>query len=35
MLQGIGWSGVSVPLAIVGTWGVLTFAVALKVFRWR
>jgi ABC-type multidrug transport system permease subunit len=35
MLQGVGWSGVSVPLLIVGIWGVLTFAVALKVFRWR
>ena len=35
MLQGMGWSGVSVPLMIVGFWGVLTFGVALKVFRWR
>jgi ABC-type polysaccharide/polyol phosphate export permease len=35
MLQGIGWSGVSVPLLIVSVWGVLAFGVALRVFRWR
>jgi ABC-2 type transport system permease protein len=35
MLQGVGWSGVSVPLLIVAAWGALTFGVALRVFRWR
>ena len=35
MLQGMGWSGVSVPLMIVSAWGVGAFGVALKVFRWR
>lgn len=35
MLQGMPWSGVSVPLVIVAVWGVVTFGVALKVFRWR
>ena len=35
MLQGMNWSGVSVPLAIVAVWGVVAFGVALKVFRWR
>jgi ABC-type multidrug transport system permease subunit len=35
MLQGIGWGGVSVPLAIVAVWGVVAFGVALRVFRWR
>jgi len=31
----VGWEGVVVPLAIVGGWGVMSFGVALKVFRWR
>lgn len=35
MLQGLSWSAVSLPLAIVAAWGVVTFGVALKVFRWR
>ena len=35
MLQGIGWSGVTVPLLIVSVWGVVAFGVALRVFRWR
>jgi ABC-2 type transport system permease protein len=35
MLQGAGWSGVLGSVGIVALWGVLTFAVALKVFRWR
>jgi ABC-type multidrug transport system permease subunit len=35
MLQGVGWSAVTVPVLIVGVWGVLAFGVALKVFRWR
>jgi ABC-2 type transport system permease protein len=35
MLQGTGWSGVTVPMLIVGVWGVLSFGVALRVFRWR
>jgi ABC-2 type transport system permease protein len=35
MLQGVGWSGVSVSMLIVGVWGVLAFGVALRVFRWR
>jgi len=35
MLQGMTWSGVSVPVAIVALWGVVAFGVALKVFRWR
>ena len=35
MLQGLGWGGVTVPLLIVGAWGVAAFGVALRVFRWR
>ena len=35
MLTGVGWDGVLAPLAIVGLWGVGSFGVALRVFRWR
>ena len=35
MLQGLDWSGVSVPLLIVSVWGVVAFGLALRVFRWR
>src|SRR6476620_1861174 len=35
MLQGLTWSGITLPLAIVAAWGVVAFGVALKVFRWR
>ena len=35
MLQGLSWSGVTVPLLIVAAWGGAAFGVALKVFRWR
>jgi ABC-type multidrug transport system permease subunit len=35
MLQGAGWSVVAPSLAIVTGWLVVTFVVALKLFRWR
>jgi ABC-2 type transport system permease protein len=35
MLQGAGWAAVAPSLAIVGAWLVVTFALALKLFRWR
>jgi len=35
MLQGIGWATLAPELAIVATWLVLSFAVALRFFRWR
>lgn len=35
MLQGVGWSGVAPSLAILAAWLVVTFTVALKLFRWR
>ncbi len=35
MLQGAGWSAVAPSLAIVGAWLVVSFALALKLFRWR
>ena len=35
MLQGAGWSVVAPSLAIVGAWLVVSFTVALRLFRWR
>ncbi|MEP7002616.1 MAG: ABC transporter permease, partial [bacterium] len=35
MLQGAGWSVIAPSLAIVGAWLVVSFTVALRLFRWR
>jgi ABC-type multidrug transport system permease subunit len=35
MLQGAGWAVVAPSLAIVGAWLVVSFTVALRLFRWR
>jgi len=35
MLQGVGWSAVVPSIGIVLVWGVVSFVVALRVFRWR
>jgi ABC-2 type transport system permease protein len=35
MLQGAGWQGVSGELAVIATWLVVAFSLALKLFRWR
>jgi ABC-2 type transport system permease protein len=35
MLQGAGWSVVAPSIAIVTAWLVVSFTVALKLFRWR
>jgi ABC-type multidrug transport system permease subunit len=35
MLQGAGWSVVLPSVTIVGLWLVVSFTVALKLFRWR
>ncbi|CAN5535633.1 ABC transporter permease [soil metagenome] len=35
MLQGAGWSVVAPSLAIVAAWLVVTFTLALRLFRWR
>jgi len=35
MLQGVGWTAVLPSIAIVAAWGIASFVVALKVFRWR
>jgi ABC-2 type transport system permease protein len=33
--EGRGLSGIAPQLAIVALWGIVSFAVALKIFRWR
>lgn len=35
MLQGAGWAVVAPSLAIIGAWLVVSFVVALRLFRWR
>ena len=35
MLQGAGWQAVAPSLAIIATWLVVSFTVALRLFRWR
>ena len=35
MLQGAGWAAVAPQLAVIAVWLVLTFTVALRLFRWR
>ncbi|HKI06368.1 MAG TPA: ABC transporter permease [Thermoanaerobaculia bacterium] len=35
MTEGQGLAGVAPQLGIVAAWGLLSFAVALKIFRWR
>jgi len=35
MLQGVCWAAVLPSIAIVAAWGIVSFVVALKVFRWR
>jgi ABC-2 type transport system permease protein len=35
MNDGAGWEALPYPLLVVGLWGVVCFAVALKIFRWR
>jgi ABC-2 type transport system permease protein len=35
MLQGAGWSALGGELAIIGAWLVISFALALRLFRWR
>jgi ABC-type multidrug transport system permease subunit len=35
MLQGLGWSAVLPELAIISAWLVVSFVLALKLFRWR
>jgi ABC transporter DrrB family efflux protein len=35
MIDGASLARVAAPLGVVGVWGVASFAVALKIFRWR
>ena len=35
MLQGLGWSAVLPELGIIAAWLVVSFVLALKLFRWR
>jgi ABC-type multidrug transport system permease subunit len=35
MLRGVGFAGLWPQLAILLTWMVVCFAIALKIFRWR
>jgi ABC-type multidrug transport system permease subunit len=35
MLQGVGWNAVLPQLAIIAGWLVVSFGLALKLFRWR
>ena len=35
MTEGQGLAGIAPQLAIVALWGIASFAVALKIFRWR
>jgi ABC-type polysaccharide/polyol phosphate export permease len=35
MLQGAGWQTVGVEWAIAGAWLVVSFFLALRLFRWR
>jgi ABC-type multidrug transport system permease subunit len=35
MTEGRGLAGIAPQIAILAAWGIVSFAVALKVFRWR
>ena len=35
MLQGAGFAELAPQMAILGTWLVLCFGIALRIFRWR
>jgi ABC-type multidrug transport system permease subunit len=35
MLQGAGWGAVAPSLAVIAAWLVVSFSVALKLFKWR
>jgi len=35
MIDGAALASLGVPLAIVTGWGAASFAIALKIFRWR
>jgi hypothetical protein len=35
MLQGAGFAQIAPQIAILSTWLVVSFALAMKLFRWR
>jgi ABC-2 type transport system permease protein len=35
MIQGLGWAALAPEFAIIATWLVLSFGIALRIFRWR
>jgi ABC-type multidrug transport system permease subunit len=35
MNDGAGWEALPYPLLVLGVWGVLCYAAALRIFRWR
>ena len=35
MIDGVSLAALGVPLAIVAAWGLASFSVALRIFRWR
>jgi ABC-type multidrug transport system permease subunit len=35
MTEGRGLAGIAPQLAIIAAWGLVSFGVALKIFRWR
>ena len=35
MNDGAGWEALPYPLLVLGVWGVICFALALRIFRWR
>jgi ABC-2 type transport system permease protein len=35
MIQGLGWAALAPEFAIIATWLVLSFGIALRFFRWR
>ncbi|MBY0455830.1 MAG: ABC transporter permease, partial [Gemmataceae bacterium] len=35
MNDGAGWEALPFPLLVLGVWGGVSFAVALRIFRWR
>jgi ABC-2 type transport system permease protein len=35
MNDGAGWEAMPYPLLVLGIWGVVCFALALRIFRWR
>ena len=35
MNDGAGFEAIGVPLLVLAAWGIVTFALALRLFRWR